>query len=196
MSFESAPEEPLALFQRWFDEAKATGVDQPETMGLATVDAQGRPSLRFVLLKGFDQEGFTFFTNYESRKAGDLDATQEAALAFYWHAQERQVRVEGSVRRASAEHSDAYFATRPRGSQLGAWASAQSRLRPEGELEARLRRVEAEFAGKVVPRPEHWGGYVLHPRRIEFWQGQPSRLHDRLEYLWMDRSWQRTSLYP
>lgn len=196
MSFESAPEEPLALFEIWFSEAQAAGVEQPETMSLASVDAKGHPSLRFVLLKGFDERGFTFFTNYESRKAAELDATGQAALAFYWHAQERQVRVEGAVERASAADSDAYFATRPRGSQLGAWASAQSRLRPRGELEARLRRVEEEFEGKKVPRPEHWGGYVLKPRRIEFWQGQPSRLHDRLEYLLIDRAWQRTSLYP
>lgn len=186
----------MALFETWFAEAQAAGIDQPETMALATADARGRPSLRFVLLKDADETGFTFFTNYESRKAGELDANRRAALAFYWHAQERQIRIEGPVERASPEASDAYFATRPRGSQLGAWASAQSRVRPRGELEARLRRVEEEFDGRTVPRPGHWGGYVLRPDRVEFWQGQQSRLHDRLEYTRIDGAWQRTSLYP
>jgi pyridoxamine 5'-phosphate oxidase len=196
VSFESAPAEPLPLFEQWFAEAQRAGVEQPETMSLATAGARGQPSLRFVLLKSAGEDGFTFFTNYESRKAAELDANPRAALAFYWHLQERQIRIEGPVERASAEASDAYFASRPRGSQLGAWSSAQSRVRPRGELEARLRRVEEEFEGRSVPRPEHWGGYVLRPVRIEFWQGRPSRLHDRLEYVWTGGAWQRASLYP
>ncbi len=196
-TFDDAPDSPVPLFERWFGEARSSGVELPETVALASVSEDGRPSVRFVLFKGLEPDGvLTFFTNYLSRKARELDATPHAALAFYWHALERQVRIEGSVRRCSAEESDAYFATRPRGSQLGAWASDQSEPRPAGELERRMDELTARFQNEEVPRPPHWGGYRIEPSAFEFWQGQESRLHDRLLYTWEDGVWVHRQLYP
>ncbi|MGN6189966.1 MAG: pyridoxamine 5'-phosphate oxidase [Conexibacter sp.] len=177
--------DPIALVQRWFTDAQAAGVEQHDAMTLATATADGRPSARAVLLKGIDQRGFAFFTNYESRKAGELDANPHAALVLLWIPLQRQVRVSGRVTRLSADESDAYFATRPRGSQLGAWASQQSRPLPDrAELEARWAALEQRWAGgAAVPRPPHWGGYRVEPDEIEVWQGRANRLHDRFRYV-------------
>lgn len=186
---QAAGADPFALFARWFDEARDGGVREPNAMTLATADAGGRPSARVVLLKGLDARGFTFYTNYQSRKGEDLAANPHAALVFWWEAMERQVRVEGAVERVAAKVSDAYFASRPRGSRLGAWASEQSRVvAGRAELEARLEEVEEKYDDGHIPRPPHWGGYRVLPDRFEFWQGRPNRLHDRLEYVPADGS--------
>lgn len=189
--------DPLQQFALWFDQALGAGVPEPNAMTLATIGADGRPAARVVLLKGVDH-GFVFFTNYTSRKGQDLAAHPTAALVFYWHAQHRQVRVEGRVERISAEESDAYYATRPTGSRLGAWASAQSQvIAGREQLEQRMAELEQEYAGRDdIPRPAHWGGYRLIPDHVEFWQGQPSRLHDRLRYRLEAGSWLIERLSP
>jgi pyridoxamine 5'-phosphate oxidase len=170
---------PLDQFRAWYEGAVAAGVVEPEAMALATADADGMPSVRFVLLKAIDDRGVEFFTNYESRKGRELIANPRAALAVLWKPLHRQVRLEGAVEVLEPEESDAYFATRSRGSQLGAWASRQSDVIPDREwLEARLAEFDAEYPDDV-PRPLHWGGFRLLPSAIEFWQGQPNRLHDR-----------------
>ena len=177
--------DPGAQFARWYEAWRATGVAEPEAMALATADTAGRPSVRMVLLKGVDARGFRFFTNGESRKARELRVNPRAALLFYQPALERQVRVEGRVAPIDPSESDAYFATRPRGSQLGAWASPQSAPLPDrAALEARLADVARRHAASAapIPRPPHWGGYRLAPDRFEFWQGRGDRLHDRFEY--------------
>ncbi|HEU4704036.1 MAG TPA: pyridoxamine 5'-phosphate oxidase [Conexibacter sp.] len=172
--------DPIALVERWFADAQAAGVEQHDAMTLATATPDGRPSARAVLLKGIDQRGFAFFTNYESRKGAELRANPYAALMLLWIPLQRQVRASGRVERLSEEESDAYFATRPRGSQLGAWASEQSQaLTDRGELEARWAALDERYAGGVVPRPPHWGGYRVDPDEIEVWQGRANRLHDR-----------------
>jgi pyridoxamine 5'-phosphate oxidase len=174
------PSDPLVLVRSWFDEAQAAGVEQHDAMTLATATPDGRPSARAVLLKGIDAHGFAFFTNYESRKSRELDANPHAALVLLWIALQRQVRVTGDVERLSDEESDAYFATRPRGSQLGAWASAQSRPLPDrAELEREWEALDARYAAGAVPRPPQWGGYRVVPQQIELWQGRANRLHDR-----------------
>src|SRR5689334_555268 len=156
--------DPIRQFQRWFDDASGAGLIEPNAMTLATATRDGRPSARMVLLKGFDARGFVFYTNYESRKGGDLEQNPQAALVFFWVELERQVRVEGRVARATVEEPDAYFASRPVGSQLGAWASAQGRVIADGgPLERRAAEREAEYAGREVPRPPHWGGYRVVP---------------------------------
>lgn len=167
-------------------------------MALATVGVDGRPSTRIVLLKDFDENGFVFHTHYESRKGEELAHNPSAALLFYWPAQLRQVRIEGSVERADPAESDAYFSSRPRGSQIGAWASPQSRvLQGRKDLEDRLDRFTHEFADRAVPRPPQWGGYRLFPLRFEFWQAQPDRLHDRLVYQYRaDHTWSLERLAP
>lgn len=175
---------PVAQFERWFADAVDAAIPEPNAMALATVGAGGRPACRIVLLKGVDREGFVFYTNYESRKGAELDAHPHAALTFWWPPLERQVRIEGTVERVSAGEADEYFASRPLGNRVGAWASDQSRVVPDREaLEARAAEVARSFADGVVPRPEHWGGYRLRPEAVEFWQGRANRLHDRLLYL-------------
>jgi pyridoxamine 5'-phosphate oxidase len=187
---------PLSLFQIWFDQAIKAECPEPNSMTLATADAAGNPSARIVLLKGADEAGFTFFTNYESQKGKELAFRPNAALLFHWHELERQVRIKGTVDRVSSDESDAYFNSRPAASRIGAWASPQSTEIPNREfLEEAEKRFSAEFGDKP-PRPAHWGGYRLHPTEIEFWQGRPSRLHDRIHYQLTGDQWRITRLAP
>jgi pyridoxamine 5'-phosphate oxidase len=189
--------DPLRQFRRWFDEARQAGVEVPEAMALATATPEGRPSVRMVLLKGADESGFGFHTNYESRKGGELDANPRAALLFYWQPQGRQVRIEGRVERAPADESETYFRTRPLGSRLAAWASPQSReLGGRDELERLYADAVARFAGEDVPRPSHWGGLRLVPDAYEFWQHADNRLHDRVRYERDAVGWSRVRLAP
>jgi pyridoxamine 5'-phosphate oxidase len=188
--------DPLARFGEWYEHAVAAGVLEPEAMALATATPDGAPSVRFVLLKGIDERGVSFYTNYESRKGRELAGNPRAALAVLWKPLHRQVRLEGSVERLSAEESDAYFGTRGRGSRLGAWASAQSTEIPDrAALEARRDEADARFPGEV-PRPGYWGGYLLRPDVIEFWEGRPDRLHDREELRREDGEWRSRRLSP
>jgi pyridoxamine 5'-phosphate oxidase len=189
--------DPIAQFRRWFDDALAAGLREPNAMTLATATPDGRPSARVVLLKGFDERGFVFYTNYEGRKGEELEENPYCALVFYWAELERQVRVEGRVSRVPKRESDEYVGSRPRGSRLGAWASEQSR--PVGGrevLEERLRALEAEYEAREVPRPPFWGGYRVEPEVIEFWQGRENRLHDRLVYRRSSGGWGRERLQP
>jgi pyridoxamine 5'-phosphate oxidase len=176
--------DPLRQLERWLREALDRGIAEPNAMTVCTVRADGTPNARIQLLRGIDARGLSFFGNYESQKGRELDATPHATLVFFWQPLHRQVRVSGPVERLAAEASDAYFATRPRGSQVGAWASPQSRpLASRDELDALVTAAEARFAGvEQVPRPPHWGGWAVLPREVEFWQGGQSRLHDRLRY--------------
>ena len=191
------PAEPLALFRRWLAVALKSVNLEPNAMTLATLGARGRPRARMVLLKDADARGFTFYTNLSSAKARELARHADAALVLWWPESSRQVRIEGHIVPVSASESDAYFAQRPRDAQLGAWASPQSRVLPSrAALTERLARVTARFASGNVPRPPHWGGYRLVPRAMEFWQGQPSRLHDRLRYTRRAGGWRRERLAP
>ena len=193
-----AADEPFAQFAAWFAEIQAVAPVEPTAMTLATATPEGRPAARMVLLKGFDARGFVFYSNYDSRKGGELAANPWAALVFYWPELERQVRVEGSVAPVPPEESDAYFASRPPGSRLGAWASAQSRVIPNrAALEARMAALEAQYPDGEVPRPPNWGGFRVTPTVIEFWQGRLNRLHDRLRYTRQaDGGWLRERLAP
>jgi pyridoxamine 5'-phosphate oxidase len=188
--------DPFALFASWFEQAAAV-VAMPEAMAVASVDGSGRPSSRMVLCKSWDRRGFVFFTNYESRKATELDARPVAALLFYWEALGRQVRIEGTVERVGEAESDAYFATRPRRAQIGAHASAQGRpVFDRAALDAAVAAATAEFEGGLVPRPAHWGGYRVHAGSFEFWQNRADRLHDRLRFLPDGDSWRVERLQP
>jgi pyridoxamine 5'-phosphate oxidase len=188
--------DPLAQLAHWYEYAVAAGLPEPEAMALATATPEGAPSVRFVLLKGIDARGVEFYTNYDSRKGRELAANPQAALAVLWKPLQRQVRLEGRVERLSPQESDAYFATRSRGSRLGAWASDQSREIPDREwLDGRLAAFDAQYPDEV-PRPPHWGGYVLRPERIEFWEGRPNRLHDRELFTRDERGWTSVRLSP
>jgi pyridoxamine 5'-phosphate oxidase len=191
-------DDPHALFETWFADARASEPNDAEAMALATADASGRPSVRMVLLKGHDARGFVFYTNEESAKGGQLAANPAAALLFHWKSLRRQVRIEGRVERVAAAEADAYFATRGRDSQLGAWASDQSReLDSRATFEARFDAVEARFRGKAVSRPPHWGGYRIVPDRIEFWEDRLHRLHHRRLFVSDgDGGWAESLLYP
>lgn len=190
--------DPIKQFRIWFDDAIAAKLPMPEAMNLATATPEGRPSSRMVLLKQVDADGFVFFTNYHSAKAAQLEANPYASLVFYWPQFERQVRVEGKVERTSAAESEAYFRTRPRESQIGAWASPQSSVIAERELlEERVRELEEYYRDREIECPGHWGGYRLRPDRIEFWKGRIGRLHDRILYeLMSDGTWAIKRLAP
>ena len=189
--------DPIAEFARWFAEAQAAEVEEPNAMVLATATPDGAPSARVVLLKGFDERGFVFFTDYRSRKGAELEANPRAALVLHWSELERQVRITGDVTRTSAEESEAYYRSRPLGSRLGAWVSHQSQAIPSRDvLEGGLREVERRFAGGDVPLPPYWGGYRVKPGAIEFWQGRQNRLHDRIRYEREGDGWRIERLAP
>src|SRR5262249_34684961 len=190
-------DDPIALFGAWFREAEDAGVDVPEAMTLATADGDGAPSARMVLLKGADEDGFVFFSGYVSRKAGELERNPRAALVLYWRPLGKQVRIEGRVERVSEAESATYFATRPRGSQLAAWASQQSEpLADREELDRRYAELERKYEGREVPLPAHWGGFRLRPEAIEFWQHRDNRLHDRIRYTRAREGWRSELLSP
>ncbi len=191
------PDEPLSLFAAWFDEAERGEPNDPEAMALATVDADGAPSLRMVLLKGFDRSGFVFYSNLDSRKGRELAANPRAALLFHWKSLRRQVRIEGSVTPVTGAEADAYFASRPRAHRIGAWASRQSRpLSGRFELEGEVARYAAKFHIGAIPRPPFWSGFRLAPRCFEFWRGSAFRLHDRLVYHRAGEGWTTERLFP
>ncbi len=190
--------EPLAQLRAWLDEAVAAGEPEPNAMTLATVDAAGRPSARIVLLKEIRPSGIVFFTDYRSRKAAEIAANPQVGTVFHWHGLERQVRLVGRAEPIPATESDAYHAVRPRESQLGAWTSLQSsQVQGRAELEAALVSTREKFDGRKIPRPEHWGGYLVVPEEIEFWQGRPGRLHDRIQFtLTPEHEWSVARLSP
>ena len=192
-----APDEPFSLFATWFEQAVEIETTEANAMMLATVDDAGQPHLRTLLLKGVDEQGFVLFSNYQSAKGEQLRTHPRAAMTFWWHDLERQVRIEGVIERISDEESDAYYHSRPLGSRLGAWASPQSQVIEGREvLERNLAELEVKYAEQSPPRPPHWGGYRLRPELVEFWQGRPSRLHDRLRYRLEDSVWRRERLAP
>ena len=194
---ESVDPNPIRQFEHWFADAAAAQVPEPNAMTLSTATRDGVPSARIVLLKGVDDRGFVFYTDYRSRKGVELTENPLAALTFLWKEIERQVRITGSVSRVSGEESEAYFRTRPLGSRLGAWASTQSAvIAGRTELEVRLREVSARFADGDVPLPPHWGGFRVEPDEVELWQGRPSRLHDRLRYARGSAGWSIVRLSP
>jgi pyridoxamine 5'-phosphate oxidase len=189
--------DPFDLFRAWYDEARAAEINDADAMALATADAEGQPSVRMVLLKGQDARGFVFYTNQQSRKADDLAANPKAALLFHWKSLRRQVRIEGAVSIVDAGEADAYFASRGRDSQLGAWASEQSRPLDRREtFEQRYAEVQQRFEGGPVPRPPHWGGYRVNPDRIEFWIDREHRLHERRLFVRDGGGWREGLLYP
>jgi pyridoxamine 5'-phosphate oxidase len=189
--------DPYEQFQKWLNLAMISQVPEPNAMTLSTVDSAGKPSSRIVLLRGFDTNGFVFFTNYKSRKGNDLSADPFACINFFWPTLERQVRIEGTVKKTDDAVSDEYFKSRPRFSQLGAWASEQSNvIQSRSELDSKLKELEQKFNGHPVPRPAHWGGYCLSPSRFEFWQGRPNRLHDRFQFELRNNIWEIERLSP
>lgn len=189
--------DPIAQFAKWFTDALSAQLFEPNVMTLATADKTGKPAARIVLLKGFDEQGFTFYTNYDSHKGHDLEENPRAALVFFWPALERQVRIEGTVTKTSAEMADRYFHSRPAGSQIGAIASPQSTVLADRHiLENKVQELTQQYENKDIPRPAHWGGYVVSPVNIEFWQGRPSRLHDRINYQLTEGQWSISRLAP
>lgn len=194
---ETAGTDPIAFFSKWFKEAESARITEINAMTLATADAQNRPHARIVLLKGLDDRGFVFFTNYDSAKGRHIAENPNVSLLFFWKELERQVRIDGRIEKVPAEESDIYFHSRPEGSRLGAWASPQSREIPHRNiLELNYAKYEAEFSGISIPRPEHWGGYIVIPERIEFWQGRSSRMHDRILFKRHGAAWNRSRLAP
>jgi pyridoxamine 5'-phosphate oxidase len=190
-------DDPIDQFRRWLGDAEAAGIPLPNAMAVATADAEGRPSVRHVLLRGVDERGFTFFTNYDSRKGRQLAENPHAGLVFLWKLLDRQVNATGAAERVDPAESDAYFATRPREARLGAWASAQSSvLESREELERQVAEADERFAGVEVPRPPNWGGFLVRPDTVEFWQGRRSRLHDRFRYAREDGRWRVDRLSP
>jgi pyridoxamine 5'-phosphate oxidase len=188
---------PFEQFEIWMTEAIEADMDDPNAMVLATATADGKPSARIVLLRGFDRQGFVFFTNYDSQKSREIEENPQASLLFYWSNLERQIRLEGAISKTNRRLSQEYFASRPRASQIGAWASAQSRtIESRQELEEKISEAEKRFAGRKVDCPEFWGGYILKPRSFEFWQGRESRLHDRLRYSKTKSAWKIERLSP
>ena len=194
---ERNPKDPFELFANWYEDAEANEPNDPNAMALASVGDDGMPSVRMVLLKAFDERGFVFYTNFESRKGQQLQANPRAGLCLHWKSLRRQVRVEGDVAQVSDEEADAYFTTRPRDSQIGAWASDQSRpLQGRFELERRVARLAAKFAVGMIPRPPYWSGFRVRPRRIEFWREGAFRLHERIVYHRIENGWQTERLFP
>jgi pyridoxamine 5'-phosphate oxidase len=197
ISLKKSPNHPYPLFEEWFETAVKAGLKLPNAMTLATASKNGRPGARVVLLKGIDGKGITFFTNYRSRKAAELDANPRATLLFYWPELDLQIRIDGRVTKVGARESDAYFATRPRESQIGAHASQQSKpMADQSVLFGEFGRLAKKFEGKDVPRPKHWGGYRLAPASFEFWKGRDFRLHDRLVYTKKGSGWKKALLFP
>jgi len=189
--------DPIALFEQWFNDANKSGILLPEAMSVSTCSTDGQPSSRMVLLKSFDTNGFVFYTNYDSRKSHELVENSKVALLFHWNVLQRQVRIEGTVERTSKEQSAAYFASRDRGSQIGAWASKQSqKLTHENELKERFSQFQQQFSQQDVQLPDNWGGWKVNPHYIEFWQGRASRLHDRLCFEKLGEEWQQFKLHP
>jgi pyridoxamine 5'-phosphate oxidase len=196
---EQMPEDPLDFFQQWLQEAVESDVNEPNAMTLATVRPDGAPSARIVLLKGVDHGGFSFFTNYQSEKGQELEHSAAVSLVFLWHELERQIRIDGRARKLSPEESDNYFQSRPRGSRIGAWASPQSRvLQCRDEVKQLFEAQQLRFEkATYIPRPPHWGGYRVHPERVEFWQGRPNRMHDRVRYVLENEGrWRMQRLAP
>lgn len=190
-------DDPIAMFGQWFEQAKDSGIILPESMTVATATSAGRPSARVVLLKSFDHDGFVFFTNYNSRKGQELTQNPYAAIVFHWNILQRQVRIEGEIEKVSEQESLAYFRSRPRGSQIGAWASAQSEpIESREALAQRVKQLEAQYAGKEIPLPPFWGGFRVKPSLIELWQGRSDRLHDRYCFTPTKTGWQRVLLSP
>lgn len=190
-------ENPFLQFEHWWMQALASNIDDVNAMTLATADKHGIPSARIVLLKGYDEKGFVFFTNYLSHKANDLEENPNAALVFYWKELERQVRIQGAIKKVNNSTSDAYFASRPEGSKLGAWASPQSTvIQGRQVLELKINELQKLYSGKDISRPAFWGGYCVNPSIIEFWQGRQSRLHDRIQYRLEEKKWKIERLAP
>ena len=189
--------DPIVLFRDWYQEAIDAGITDPSIMTLATVDGEGNPAARIVLLKSFDENGFVFYTNYQSRKGTDLEKNPRAALVLHWRETGRQVRIEGITKKVQASASDRYFESRPRGSQLGAWASEQSReIQSKAHLDESLKRWESEFRDQPVPRPPYWGGYRVIPDKIEFWSDRENRMHERMLFEKTDQGWVFKRLAP
>ena len=190
--------DPILQFGKWWDDAIKSEVDEVNAMTLATATASGIPDARIVLLKDYTEQGFVFFTNYESRKGNELSENPQACLVFFWKELERQIRISGSVEKIPLAESDAYFSSRPKDSQLGAWASPQSRvITTRGIIEERATQYQQQFGNENIPRPDHWGGYIVKPDSIEFWQGRPGRLHDRIQYtLLKEGNWKMERLAP